>query len=185
MSEKGKVELLPLNLNKMVKARLTDHGRAILEAQSLAVGTPYTPPKEDAEGWSEWQLWDLMSRFGEDLYNGCKVPIETEIRIPLPRPNPGIDRAIEVVGQHISELLDRLKHERKGGYRQDLRSGIYALEETIRRLRALSPKPPADDTGLVEALEAIRAMSSPEDSGADPLVLSIHSIARQALEQGQ
>lgn len=72
----------------------------------------------------------------------------------LPRPNPDIDRAIEVVKGYASELRDRLKHERKGGYRQDLRSGIYALESVSNRLRAL-PKP-SPDTGLVEALGSIR-----------------------------
>jgi hypothetical protein len=40
------------------------------------------PPKEDAEGWSEWQLWVLMQEFGPHMGLGFLAVIETEIEVP-------------------------------------------------------------------------------------------------------
>ena len=44
----------------------------------------YIPPKEDTEGWSTWQLWDLMQRFGQHFYlqnTPAQMPFETTIEI--------------------------------------------------------------------------------------------------------
>jgi hypothetical protein len=68
-------QLTRFNLNDHVRVKLTDHGRKIHREQfrelnarlPLAANMQYTPPKEDAEGWSRWQLWELMSRFGEHI----------------------------------------------------------------------------------------------------------------------
>lgn len=42
---------------------------------------PYTPPKEDAEGWSEWQLWSLMQQLGNYIQLGDPNVIETDIKL--------------------------------------------------------------------------------------------------------
>ena len=58
------------NANEYVRVRLTDAGRAEIHKQrdALAASFPYANfdlwPVEDAEGWSQWQLWDLMKRLG-------------------------------------------------------------------------------------------------------------------------
>lgn len=77
---------MKFNINDYVKVKLTDHGREIHKQQyeQWFKDMPwyeYTPPQEDAEGWSKWQMWDLMQTFGAVLYNGCKLPFETEIEI--------------------------------------------------------------------------------------------------------
>lgn len=80
-----------VNLNDKVWVRLTAEGRRRLREQhnALVRALPglklpeYTPPVE-INGWSEWQLWDLMHRLGVFLWNGCQVPFETTIRLEPP-----------------------------------------------------------------------------------------------------
>jgi hypothetical protein len=72
------------NLNNKVRVKLTDAGRAALKrdhalfwsAQGCTM--PYLPPKEDADGWSEWQLWSLMSALGNLVFSNV---METSIQI--------------------------------------------------------------------------------------------------------
>jgi len=64
------------NVNETVSVRLTGRGRAILRQVGVA------PKAEDAEGWSRWQLWDLMRQFGGHLYLGCDPPFDLAIEIP-------------------------------------------------------------------------------------------------------
>ena len=45
------------------------------------VAVPYIPPKEDADGWSEWQLWVLMQEFGSAISMEMRPPFETNIQI--------------------------------------------------------------------------------------------------------
>lgn len=76
-----------LNVNDVVRVKLTAEGRKIHAKAHVdfwaTVGQQkkYTPPKEDAEGWSEWQLWSLMDAFGKHLGMGLPLPFETEIVI--------------------------------------------------------------------------------------------------------
>ena len=83
------------NINESVRVKLTDHGRAVHAADhamfwaSIAPGkdikaTGYSPPREDADGWSKWQLWALMETVG--AHTGlCKPPcFETIIEIVEP-----------------------------------------------------------------------------------------------------
>lgn len=76
------------NINYEVKIRLTDVGRKAHRKNHDDLFADwkepprYSPPVEDAEGWSTWQLWVLMHEFGPYLFNGCNVPFETTIEIP-------------------------------------------------------------------------------------------------------
>lgn len=79
---------MKFNINHNVRVKLTDFGRQILrekfdetmeEFPHLTLN--YTPPVEDAEGWSRWQLWCLMSELGSHLNMGCKLPFLPEIEI--------------------------------------------------------------------------------------------------------
>lgn len=83
---------MKFNINEKVRVKLTDHGRAVHAADNDAFWSsiqhpsppPYTPPKEDAEGWSEWQLWTLMEAFGKHTHIGCNNCFETTIELVTP-----------------------------------------------------------------------------------------------------
>jgi hypothetical protein len=79
---------MKFNVNNYVKVRLTDEGRTIIKCKRYSnpllkgyLDYDDTYPKEDENGWSMWQMWDLMSMFGDYMYNGCRIPFETEIEI--------------------------------------------------------------------------------------------------------
>lgn len=82
----------PFNINHEVRVKLTDVGRAAHRRNHNELFWPhadkiaYTPPVEDADGWSTWQLWELMHELGKLCRNGAKVPFETEIEFKRPAP---------------------------------------------------------------------------------------------------
>lgn len=75
------------NINHYVKVKLTERGHEILRAthaencRLVRHDYPYREPKTDAEGWSEWQMHDLMHIFGPHLFMGPPPPFETTIQI--------------------------------------------------------------------------------------------------------
>ena len=77
------------NVNKYVRVRLTDYGRQIhrenfdrLNVFSRGALGEYTPPEEDENGWSEWQMWCLMGEFGRALKTPtANIPFESEIEL--------------------------------------------------------------------------------------------------------
>lgn len=79
---------MDFNVNEEVLVKLTDFGRKALEQQYLdsfsTAGIrppqPYQPPREDAEGWSKWQLWVLMRDLGHLCQWGLPQPFEGTIR---------------------------------------------------------------------------------------------------------
>ena len=86
---------MKFNINDTVRVRLTDHGRAVLRQdwesttniyygrpEQRAIRGEYKPPKEDENGWSEWQLWALMNAFGEHTWLASQLCLETTIEIP-------------------------------------------------------------------------------------------------------
>lgn len=84
------------NINDYVRVKLTDHGRDVhyrnhmrmLEGHTLKVqrSMPYRAPKEDDNGWSEWQLWRLMQEFGgNETGMGRAILFDAEIEIILPK----------------------------------------------------------------------------------------------------
>lgn len=83
-----RVIAMRFDVNGFVKVRLTKKGHAIHHATHDLVMGPlkyehrFVPLVEDMEGWSEWQLWELMRVFGQYLYQGCEMPFETFILIP-------------------------------------------------------------------------------------------------------
>jgi len=86
---KGAVSWVTFNINDHVHVKLTEFGHECLRknhealwAGSIFVNVPaYMPPQEDAEGWSRWQLWQLMQGFGPYITLGEILPFETTIRI--------------------------------------------------------------------------------------------------------
>lgn len=85
---------MDFNVNERVRVKLTDYGRQALERQDAELWAsikhpappPYTPPKEDAEGWSEWQLWSLMQDLGHLCRMGGPTPFETTIQLVERKP---------------------------------------------------------------------------------------------------
>jgi hypothetical protein len=75
------------NANDKVRVKLTKEGRAyhrrLYDERYIGL-FDYTPPKEDAEGWSEWQLHDLMSTFGGAISLAAPVPFETWFQFGKP-----------------------------------------------------------------------------------------------------
>ena len=77
------------NINDTVYVRLTDYGRKCLrldydklEARCGGkLGFSYTPPKEDEDGWSKWQMWHLMEHLGPHITLCMDPPFETIIRL--------------------------------------------------------------------------------------------------------
>lgn len=83
--------MIDFNINNNVYVKLTDVGKSELKKQHDELNEfvngilgEYTPPIEDSEGWSKWQLWCLMKKLGVECGQGCKVPFETGIRIDIP-----------------------------------------------------------------------------------------------------
>jgi hypothetical protein len=78
---------MEFNINNTVYVRLTQVGKNELIKQhaELKVSFPklhdHTPKIEDDEGWSKWQMWDLMNRFGHLMSLGFTLPFETDIKI--------------------------------------------------------------------------------------------------------
>ena len=79
--------VIDFNINHYVYVKLTDVGKKEHRRQydELWKGQPalysYRPPEEDAEGWSKWQMHDLMFTFGHLCIGFSNVPFETTIRI--------------------------------------------------------------------------------------------------------
>lgn len=76
------------NINNYVSVRLTDEGREELKRQhdsfNLQLNGKLGEWKgvvEDSEGWSRWQMWDLMNRFGHMLSLGSVMPFDPLIRL--------------------------------------------------------------------------------------------------------
>ncbi len=78
------------DMNDFVRVKLTDRGREILRQQNAELRREfpylpaYTPRKEDADGWSEWQLFSLMQHFGAYIEiggNPSTYPFEVGIQL--------------------------------------------------------------------------------------------------------
>ena len=77
------------NINETVKVRLTEYGKKLHKQQWVdfwnSVGrlneNPYTPPEEDENGYVQFQMWDLMEKFGNHCGLCRELAFETVILI--------------------------------------------------------------------------------------------------------
>jgi hypothetical protein len=70
------------NVNEYVCVKLTEFGRLQLKHDFLQWSKPFGlkyAPKSEVNGWSQWQLWDLMKSLGKYCKMGTELPFETEI----------------------------------------------------------------------------------------------------------
>ena len=96
-----------MNLNDTVLVKLTDRGRELMRANHDALWANYKVPpyefklpKEDAEGFSRWQMWSLMQEFGPHIHMCMQNPFDLTLRVeepadcyakpaaPTPKPGP-------------------------------------------------------------------------------------------------
>ena len=83
--------MIKFNINDHVKVKLTDLGKDIYLHQYDRINKVYsnysktilTPsnPKVDKDGYTDFQLWELMQLYGQHLHMGTKLPFETEIML--------------------------------------------------------------------------------------------------------
>lgn len=64
---------MKIDVNDFVFIRITPKGRELYDDNGRH--------PEDADGWSTWQLWEVMQAFGPFLYKGAPPPFETRMRI--------------------------------------------------------------------------------------------------------
>ena len=79
---------MKFNINDDVKVKLTQFGWDVHKAHwlpycdSLEEYERHMKPKVDKNGYTKFQLWDLMRIFGETMYNGnMNKPFDMEIII--------------------------------------------------------------------------------------------------------
>lgn len=78
-----------ININSSVKVKLTDFGKRMDEKDHIefwmSIGKldshPYKPPEEDDDGYCEFQLWELMDRFGKYCEWDEDLPFDIDILI--------------------------------------------------------------------------------------------------------
>ena len=83
------------NINDYVQVKLTAYGRKCLRDNYDKLNAAYggqlpfkhSPPTEDKDGWSRWQMWSLMADLGEYISMGMNPPFETTIRVEVKTPN--------------------------------------------------------------------------------------------------
>lgn len=82
--------MITINVNDLVRVKLTNEGRAILRHRKKIMTIKYYDlsglfdlPEEDSNGWSEWKLRDLMVTFNDSILSSFSIPFETEIQVDL------------------------------------------------------------------------------------------------------
>lgn len=75
------------NINHQVKVKLTEAGIAELKRQNDELNKVFPQANLpfsvniDEEGYTSFQMWDLMSRLGENMGFHHKIPFDTNIII--------------------------------------------------------------------------------------------------------
>lgn len=79
---------MKININNYVRIKLTARGRQVHRERHDEIRKvfpnaypEYKAPEEDADGWSRWQLWEVMGIFGPNIFMGCIQPFETTIEL--------------------------------------------------------------------------------------------------------
>lgn len=84
------------NVNNFVRVQLTEHGLKVHRAAYDVLFShlppharehfPYLPPDTDKDGWSRFQMWDVLKTFGPHVWMTGKpcfwMDIEFEVETP-------------------------------------------------------------------------------------------------------
>ena len=81
-------EEIDFNVNQNVKVKITPYGKECLRRNYdrkmscyAELVYPFELPKEDEDGYTTFQLWDLMREFGEYMFMGNKNPFAMNIKL--------------------------------------------------------------------------------------------------------
>jgi len=83
------MKLVNFNVNDHVHVKLTREGIKELRKQHKELRETFPKlhefniPRTDEEGYTRYQLWELMRTFGHIMFNGSNVPFETEIKFEV------------------------------------------------------------------------------------------------------
>jgi len=98
-SQKAYNNDMRFNINEEVKVRLTVAGHQVYEKHTIARNVELRKygirinlgeeHPEDTNGWSRWQMWELMTIFGPHMGVGSIPMFDTEIIIPEKSLTPG------------------------------------------------------------------------------------------------
>lgn len=129
--------MIDFNANNYVYVKLTDTGRVavIKHDNALREEFPYIPddPVIEVDGWSKWQLHELMYYFGHLMTMGGNDPFEMNMKIDVDLENISktnlqtkfetaiIDREL------VSELYDDLLATRKASDVEILRNELNKI----------------------------------------------------------
>lgn len=78
-----------LNLNDVVWVRLNARGKQAHAENCAGLRAKITMRKPDKDGWTKWQLWELMQEFGPHLSLGASSVFENN-EILTEQPNTQI-----------------------------------------------------------------------------------------------
>lgn len=92
------METVQTNINMYVYVKLKESGYKILREHNAELnnkimkfggkGVPYEDPDVDEEGWTKYQMWELMKIFGSSIMLGVETPFETTIKMEVYDGNP-------------------------------------------------------------------------------------------------
>lgn len=80
--------MVDFNINEKVRVKLTPYGSSVYGSyiesidyagQEDLLGYAHEKAKPDANGYNQFQMWQLMAIFGEHMYNGAENVFEKNI----------------------------------------------------------------------------------------------------------
>jgi hypothetical protein len=80
-------ERMKFNINDCVKVKLTPRGVELLALKHASLKRQFPKmhdfqmPEIDAEGYTKYQLWELMHNFGDCIVMGAPLPFETTMEL--------------------------------------------------------------------------------------------------------
>lgn len=140
------------NVNHKVRVRLTDEGRRLLiekrkrlnEILRASQAVPHEDmPFVEVDGWSEWQLWQLMAHFGEHIGMGVGLLFETDIELDAIPENPinkdELIEHLEIGRDHEQRDKDRglesISPTANARYEKDCQDRIDNFNKLIAQIR--------------------------------------------------
>jgi hypothetical protein len=75
--------LINFNINNNVHVKLTRHGVEVMRSnhEEMRCTLPFMEKETDEEGYSVWQMWELMGMFGSNITMGLELPFNTDIKL--------------------------------------------------------------------------------------------------------
>ena len=82
--------MIDFNINNNIFVKLTDIGMEELRRQHEefikefpAFACEFSPPETDKDGWSKFQMHELMTTFANMVIMGSRLPFEATVRLDI------------------------------------------------------------------------------------------------------